>query len=414
MDWMELGGKRRLRAAGLMSGTSADGVDVAIVDVGAGAARVRAFATFPYTPPLRRAIFRLFDPRTGRVDGVCRMNAVLGEVFADALLALCRRARIPLASIDVIGSHGQTVWHDPAGRMVPAGLAGAAASPRRRVRSTLQIGEPCVIAQHTGITTVADFRPRDVAAGGQGAPLTPYADYLLLAHRRRSRAVQNIGGVANVTFLPAGGSVGDILAFDTGPGNMIIDRLVHRAMGGRWSFDRNGKLAGKGHVCQPVLNQLLAHPYLRRRPPKTTGREMFGAAFADALRRRGRRRGLSEADVVATATAFTAHSIAEAYRRFLPAPPDEVILCGGGARNTTLRRMLAAQLSPSRVTAIDEYGIDAGAKEAVSFALLAVATLRGQAGNVPSATGAAEPVVLGKIIPGRPRALGPSRRRGAS
>jgi len=408
MDWMDLHRKRRLRAAGLMSGTSADGVDVAIVDVGPGRPRVRAFGTIPYPPSLRRAIFRLFDPATSGADEICRMNAVLGEVFASALLRVCRTARIDPATIDLIGSHGQTIWHDPDG--VPLPRSWAPGGPAR-VGATLQIGEPSVIAQRTGITVVADFRPRDLAAGGQGAPLVPYADYLLLASPHASRAVQNIGGVANVTYLRAGAGPDATLAFDTGPGNMIIDRLAWHATGGRLGYDRDGRLARKGRIDERLLCELMSHPYLSRRPPKTTGREMFGAAFADDLRRRGRRRRLSDADLVATATAFTALSIADAYRRHLPALPDELILCGGGAANPVLRGMLAKALPEVRQGVIDDYGIDAGAKEAVSFALLAVATIRNQPSNVPSATGAAQPVVLGKIVPGAaPAPRRPPRR----
>ena len=399
MDWMDLHRKRRLRVAGLMSGTSADGVDVAIVDVGPAKPIVRAFATYRYPPSLRRAIFDLFDPKLTGPDQLCRMNAGLGEVFADALVRLCRDRRIGLTSIDLVASHGQTIWHEPAGVRIPRSWAPSA--PASVVRSTLQIGEPGVIAQRTGITTVADFRPRDMAAGGQGAPLVPYADYLLLAHPRRSRAVQNIGGIANVTYLPAGAGPDAIVAFDTGPGNMIIDRMAHHATAGRWAFDRGGKLARGGTVDAALLGELMAHPYLRARPPKSTGRELFGAGFADELYRLATRRGLRDEDLVATATAFTAASIADAYRRLLPAMPDEVIVCGGGARNPVLCGMIRDAVAPAKLSLIDEHGIDADAKEAVSFALLGAATIRNQPNNVPSATGASGPVVLGKIVPGR-------------
>jgi anhydro-N-acetylmuramic acid kinase len=273
------------------------------------------------------------------------------------------------------------------------------------VRSTLQIAEPSVIAERTGITTVADFRPRDVAAGGQGAPLVPYADHVLFADGRRSRAVQNIGGIANVTYLPAGGGIGDILAFDTGPGNMIIDRVVCRATAGRRTYDKDGRMAAGGTVQPDLLARLMRHPYLRRRPPKTTGREEFGTQFTDSLYD-GATRRFAPKDVAATATMFTAASIADAYARFLPGPVDEVILCGGGARNATLVDMLRRELrrrlprAPA-VRLMDELGLNADAKEAVSFAVLAAATIRGQAGNVPSATGASRPAVLGKIVPGR-------------
>jgi len=391
-----LAAKRVLRVVGLMSGTSADGIDAAIVDVGPRGVKLLAFDTYPYPPALRRRVFALFGPRTSRVDEICHLNFVLGELFAAAVLRLARRSGIALGSIDLIGSHGQTIYHDPRGRRACG----------RVVRSTLQIAEPSVIAERTGITTVADFRPRDMAAGGQGAPLVPYADHVLFADGRRSRAVQNIGGIANVTYLPAGGGIGDILAFDTGPGNMIIDRVVCRATAGRRTYDKDGHMAARGTVQPDLLARLMKHPYLRRRPPKTTGREEFGTQFTDALYDGARRRALAPKDVAATATMFTAASIADAYARFLPGPVDEVILCGGGARNATLVDMLRRELrrrmprAPA-VRLMDELGLNADAKEAVSFAILAAATIRGQAGNVPSATGASRPAVLGKIVPGR-------------
>ena len=387
-----LAARRTLRVAGLMSGTSADGVDVAVADVGRSRARLVAFDTFPYPPAVRRAVFAMFDPATSRVDDVCRMNFVLGEVFAEAVVKLARRRRIALTSIDLIGSHGQTIRHLPGG-----------ARGRRGGGSTLQIAEPSVIAERTGITTVADFRPRDMAAGGQGAPLVPWADYCLFRHRSRARAVQNIGGIANVTYLPAACRLADVIAFDTGPGNMVIDRIAQLATGGRRRYDAGGRLARRGKVHAALLARLMRHPFLARRPPKTTGRETFGVAFADALYARARAGRIAPLDILATVTAFTAQSIARAYRRFLPDLPDEVILCGGGARNGFLVEMLRRGLAPAAVRRMDELGIDGDAKEALSFAMLAAAAIRGQANNVPSATGASGAVVCGKIVPGRTR-----------
>ncbi|MDK1030975.1 MAG: anhydro-N-acetylmuramic acid kinase [Planctomycetia bacterium] len=381
--------KKTLRVAGLMSGTSADGVDAAIVDISHRGVKVKAFDTFAYLPALRRAVLDLCNTATARVDDICHYNFVLGEVFADAVVKLARKARIPLASIDLIGSHGQTIHHIPEGRRFG----------KTRVRSTLQIAESSVIAERTGITTVADFRPRDIAAGGEGAPLVPYADFLLFAHPRLNRAVQNIGGIANVTFLPANGGIGDIIAFDTGPGNMVMDRVVHLVSRGRHKFDPAGRMAAKGKVNEALLAELMGHRYFRRRPPKSTGREEFGREFAGALYARARKARIAPADILATVTALTARSIADAYRRFLPGAVDEVILCGGGARNRTLRKMLEQCVSPARVKTTGDFGIDADAKEAVSFAILAACTIRGTAGNVPAATGAKKSVVLGKIIP---------------
>lgn len=373
-----------------MSGTSADGVDVAVIDIGPRGVEVVAFGTVAYPASLRQRVFHLFDPKTARIDDLCHLNVVLGEVFAEALVRVCKRSRVRLDSIDLVGSHGQTVCHLPEGRRWG----------KRRVRSTLQIGEPCVIAERTGITTVADFRPRDVAAGGEGAPLVPYVDYLLLADKRRSRAVQNIGGIANVTYLPAGGGVEDVIAFDTGPGNMMIDRVVERVTRGRRAYDAGGRTAARGTVDETLLAELLRHPYLKRRPPKSTGRETFGAPCADAVYDRARAKRIPPPDILATVTALTAESIALAYRRHLPGGVDEVILCGGGARNRTLVGRLRTLVAPAIVLRTDDFGLDADAKEAVSFAVLAYETLRGRPGNVPAATGAKRPVVLGKIVPG--------------
>ncbi|MCD6304454.1 MAG: anhydro-N-acetylmuramic acid kinase [Planctomycetes bacterium] len=375
-----------------MSGTSCDGVDAAVVDVtGRANVNVLAFKTYPYAPSLRRRILDVC--RSGAVDValLCRLDFVLGEVFAEAVIRLAEEANLPLRSIDLVGSHGQTVRHEPRRRRIG----------RWAVRGTLQLGEPSVIAERTGITTVADFRPRDIAAGGQGAPLTPYVDYLLLADRRRSRAVLNIGGIANVTYLPAACGPGDVVAFDTGPGNMVLDRLAELATGGRMRFDRDGRLAAAGRLDEGLLRRLLRHPYFRRRPPKSTGREQFGWDYAEALRRDAQKRGLGDADILATATALTAESAARACRRLLPGMPQEVILAGGGAKNPTLVRMLAERLAPAAVYDCGRFGIDPDAREAVAFAVLAVETARGRCGNLPAATGASRGVVLGKIVPPR-------------
>jgi len=381
--------KDNMRIAGLMSGTSADGVDVAIVDIAGRKVQLRAFEMFSYPPALRAEILHLCRPESARLDDICHYNFVLGEVFADAIVKLCSTSGISLGSIDVIGSHGQTICHSPRRRRYG----------RRAIRSTLQIGEPSVIAQRTGITTVADFRPRDIAAGGQGAPLVPYADHILFGHDRLSRAVQNIGGISNVTFLPDGCKSDAILAFDTGPGNMVIDGIIRLASGGKRNFDRGGKIAARGIVDNKLLGEMLKHPFLRRRPPKSTGREEFGAEFAEQIYRRDAPDDLPDADVVATVTAFTAQSIARAYRRFLPAMPDEMILCGGGAHNSTLVEMLRSELADVKMLSTGDFGIGVDAKEAVSFAILAWATIKGIANNVPGATGARQPVVLGKIVP---------------
>ena len=381
--------QKRLRVAGLMSGTSADGIDVAIVDIDSRSKKLIAFGMVPYPPAVRKTIFRLCNPKTSSVADICHYNVVLGRLFAEALIKLCKKKKIALRSINLIGSHGQTIYHNPSGRR----------HGKQRIGATLQIGEPSVIAEQTGITTVADFRPRDMACGGQGAPLVPFADYRLFAHKRLSRAVQNIGGIANVTYLPADSTPADIIAFDTGPGNMILDGLMTLMTDGKKKYDRNGMMAAKGIVNQPLLKDMLRHPYFRRRPPKTTGREDFGTEYTRKLYKKALSKKLDSADIIATATAFTAVTIADAYRRFLPAVPDEIILCGGGGQNRTLVKMLKEQLQPAKILSTGDFGIDPDAKEAVSFAILAWATIKGIANNVPAATGAAKPAVLGKIVP---------------
>jgi anhydro-N-acetylmuramic acid kinase len=364
-------------------------VDAAVVEIYREKVRLLAFDTFAYPASLRRQILDLCRPESARLDDICHYNFVLGEVFADAVIKLCSKSGISLSSIDLIGSHGQTINHQPSGKRYG----------RRQIRSTLQIGEPSVIAERTGVTTVADFRPRDMATGGQGAPLVPYADYVLFKHKKLTRAIQNIGGIANVTFLPGGCTKDDIIAFDTGPGNMVIDSIVRLVSGGRKHCDVGGRTATRGKVDKRLLDKLLRLPFFRRRPPKSTGREEFGADFAEQIYRRAEKKGLTDADIVATVTALTAKSIARAYRRFLKAMPDELILCGGGSHNHTLVEMLHAELPDVKMLSTDDFGISVDAKEAVSFAILAWATIEGMTNNVPASTGAERPVILGKIVP---------------
>jgi anhydro-N-acetylmuramic acid kinase len=385
----ELSQKSRMRIAGLMSGTSVDGVDVAIIDIDNEKVSVRAFETFPYSATLRRDILQLCGAESCNIADVCHLNFVLGEVFAESVLKLCKKSGIGLNTIDLIGSHGQTIFHNPKGRRFG----------KKTVRSTLQIGEPSIIAQQTGITTAADFRPMDMAAGGQGAPLVPFADYFLFRDKRRNRAIQNIGGIANVTSLPAGCRTSDIIAFDTGPGNMIIDGIVSIISKGKQKFDRGGKIAAQGTIDKAILDCLLKHPFFGLRPPKSTGREEFGSSYCDALYRKMKKKSIPAEDIIATVTAFTAENIVQAYRNFLPRMPDEVILCGGGAHNSTLVKMLRQGLGKSRIFTSDDFGISCDAKEAISFAILAYATIKGEPNNVPGATGATQPLVLGKIIP---------------
>ena len=370
---------------GLISGTSADGTASAVVRIEGAPPALRwellAHRNVPHPPDLRAEVFRAFRPETGTVDRLCALNARLGQAFADAAQQVAGAAGLALEQIDLIGSHGQTVWHIPTGPEA----------------STLQLGEPAVIAELTGLPVVSNFRARDMAAGGQGAPLVPYLDKLLFAHPTHTRALQNIGGIGNVTYLAP---LAPEIAFDTGPGNMLMDYAAAQATGGDWEYDRDGTLAAQGAVDAELLAELMDEPYLRLPPPKTTGRELFGAQLGAQVWERGKTRGLSDADILATLTAYTARSIAQAYRDFLPGMPDEVIVSGGGALNPTLMGMLRDALSPAHVVTSDDLGLPAEAKEAVAFAVLAYETWHGRPGNLPSATGARRAVVLGSITPG--------------
>ena len=377
---------------GLMSGTSVDGVDAVVVRLtGAPPAldwQVLHHTHMPYTADLRQRIFAAFRPETGSVDDLCRLNFALGRAFADAALQAIDAAGLNPEQIALIGSHGQTLWHEPEGPDA----------------STLQLGEPAVIAEQTGIPVVSNFRTRDIAAGGQGAPLVAYVDALLLTHPERVRAAQNIGGIANVTYLPPAGDKEGAFAFDTGPGNMLIDDAARRATEGDWAYDCDGALAAKGTVDAELLAALLDDAYLQQALPKTTGRERYGAQFGGRIWTQARERGLVPEDIVATLSAFTAASIERAYRDFLPRFPDEVIVSGGGARNSTLMAMLRQRLAPAAVIPSDEIGMAVEAKEALAFAVLAYETWHRRPGNLPAATGARRPVILGSITPAGTRA----------
>ncbi|HVU14538.1 MAG TPA: anhydro-N-acetylmuramic acid kinase, partial [Phototrophicaceae bacterium] len=318
---------------------------------------------------------------------ITRLNADVGEAFADAVLKLIEEAGLTPAQIDLIGSHGQTVWHD--------------VRPDGTVYATLQIGEATIIAERTGITTISNFRSRDIAVGGQGAPLTAYADWLLLRHPTQWRAMQNIGGIGNVTFLPPLADItSEPLAFDTGPGNALIDSAVTSLTDGALTYDRDGLMAKGGQVQQAWLDELLKHPYYERRPPKTTGRELFSPALAQQLIAEGRRRGYSANDIVATLTALTAASIADAYRRFAPARIGEVIVAGGGAHNPAMMSFLTDELDSTPLFMSEQIDLSSDYKEGLVFALLAHETWHDRPDNLPSLTGAQARVVLGQITPG--------------
>ncbi len=380
-----------MKVIGLMSGTSLDGVDAALVEVeGETTEDVRVHVvksiTLDYDEARREAIHAGIV--SGTAEALCGLHADLGEWMAEAVLRVCAEAGVAADSVDAVGSHGQTVWHRPP----MDGKRGA----------TLQLGDAATIAERTGISVVSDFRTRDVAAGGQGAPLVPWVDRVLFAVPERGRALQNIGGIGNVTRVPPKGSAEPVFAFDTGPGNALMDAAVEIATGGRLSFDRGGLLAARGEVDEALLADLLRHPYFAAEPPKSTGREEFGRPFVERLVEAVRPEGDQDwLDLVATLTELTARTIADAYRRWvIPLGVDEVVVTGGGARNPTLVARISALLDPLPVRDGSVLGVDPDAKEAVAFALLAWAHLRGIPANVPEATGAAGPRVLGSFTPG--------------
>lgn len=379
-----------MKCLGLMSGTSMDGVDCAIVEVRPGRFTLRltllAHRTRPYPPALREQLLSLL--RTGTVEAVCRLHVAVGEVFARVANRTIRQAGLSAGDIAVIGSHGQTVWHSPGKVSMPG--AGW-------VRASLQIGDPSVIAERTGITTVADFRARDLAAGGEGAPLTPYVHYHVFQSRSTSRLIVNLGGIANVTWLPRGGGLQDVVAFDVGPCNLLLDGLLAQATHGQQSIDRNGAMAARGRKRDALVNELLRHPFFARRPPKSTGREAFGERYVRRVRRVATRHGLSLEDTLASACA----SIARTIRESGPWAVDEVIVGGGGVRNRGLLGALKREFGPGRVTSMDRAGVNGKALEAMAFAVLAHETVRGVPANLPWVTGARSPVVLGTVTPGR-------------
>lgn len=383
---------RAMTVAGIMSGTSADGVDVALVRIAPGASTPKltliAHHAVPYSVALRKAVLAAMNaPRTSTAE-LARLNWRLGVAYAEAVRAALQKHPVKL---DLVGCHGQTIYHQ----------AQAAAYAGRSIACTWQIGEPAVIAREIGSPVVSNFRPADMAAGGQGAPLVPLLDFVLFAHPKRARVLQNIGGIGNLTAIPAGAGADKLIAFDTGPGNMVMDALAARLFGRK--YDRDGKLAARGSVLDGVLAPLLREPYFRKVPPKSAGREQFGNAFTAEFLRACKRAGGGPEDAIATATALTADSIALACERFvhplIGGSPADFIVSGGGSRNSVLMNMLRQRLEPRgyKVMAIDEAGIPSQAKEAVAFALLAWRTWHRLPGNVPAATGASSPAILGEI-----------------
>jgi len=391
--------------AGVMSGTSADGVDVALVDMREPRGRktrsntrrgrevstpntrfkLIGHAAYAYPKKVRAAVLAAMNASTANVGDLARLNFLLGEIYADAILAAQRTFKV---KAELVGCHGQTIFHQGDRRKFLG----------RSIAVTWQTGEGAVVAARVGAPVVSDFRPADMAAGGKGAPLVPFFDYFFFRDARHGRIVQNIGGIANLTAIPAGASAREVVAFDTGPGNMVIDAVTERLF--HASYDRDGRIAASGKILDKVVDAILREPFFRKAPPKTAGREEFGREFAQAFLRRCA--PASKADIVATATALTARSIGDAIVRFVVTRNRtyrELIVGGGGAQNPILLAMLANELNPLGLTLrlSDEFGVPSAAKEAMAFALMAYETWNHRASNVPSATGAKRPAVLGKI-----------------
>jgi anhydro-N-acetylmuramic acid kinase len=374
--------------AGIMSGTSLDGVDVAIADIAGNltSPRIRtvAFRTQAWPRAVRDALLAVSNCDTHTAQ-ISRLNVLLGELYADAVRETCLQAKLDIRTLRAIGCHGQTIFHEGRATKV-CGWP---------IASTLQIGDAAVLAERTGISVVNNFRARDMAAGGQGAPLASYFDYSVLRSKKHGRVVLNLGGIGNITALPPAATPDQIFACDTGPGNMVIDQLAQLATKGKQTYDRGARLSLTGKRNDDLIRELLREPWYRTAPPKTAGREQYGAEFIARLRRTK----LSLPDLMHTMCAFTAATVAEAVGRFVHPVffPDELIASGGGVHNPLIMRYLAEFLPTTRITTTAEFGVDPDAKEAIFFALFAACTLKQQAANLPAATGASRPVVLGQL-----------------
>ena len=391
----EIRSKPVRRVVGLMSGTSVDGIDAALVEIGgtdeAPEVRLVAFEDRPWPEEVRRQIFPLFRPETATVDKIGYMNFLMGEIYAQSVSSVVEKAGLTLADIDLIGSHGQTIWHAPE-------VCGKDGFP---VSFTVQIGEGSVIAARTGVPTVSDFRVADMAVGGQGAPLVPFSEYLLYRRPGETILLQNIGGIGNMTVLPGDEGPEAVYAFDTGPGNMIIDAVVSALTGGAKTYDAGGAMAAEGRVDEALLAMLQQDPYYHMPLPKTTGRELFGVQYVGKILDYQRAHGLSDADVLATVTDLTAWSIADGYARYvLPRrQAAELVVVGGGSYNATLLGFLRTRFAPYgvQVRTQEDLGWSSDAKEAVAFAIMADCCVREKPNVLPSVTGAKAAAIMGKI-----------------
>jgi anhydro-N-acetylmuramic acid kinase len=384
--------KKTRRIIGLLSGTSVDSIDAVLVRVsGSGVStklKVDDFSTLAIPQKVKLTIFRNSDRATAKIDEITRLNVIVGALFADAALKIMRRNKINATGVDLIGSHGQTIHHLPETREY-AGF---------RVKSTLQIGDPSVIANLTGVTTVGDFRVADCAVGGDGAPLVPFLDHIMFTHKKLNRILLNIGGISNITVLPKAAVKKKIFAFDTGPGNMIIDGLMYHLF--KKSYDKNGLSAKKGVVDPGLFTFLLDDSYYKSKPPKSTGRELYGIGFQKKILKRAA--GMSKYDILRTVTEFTAYSIWFNYKQFVESTVhvDELIVSGGGALNPVIMRSLKNYFNGAKVRKASDFGINTRNKEAILFAILANECIEGNSANMPAVTGSGREVILGKICQG--------------
>ncbi|MCZ6652805.1 MAG: anhydro-N-acetylmuramic acid kinase [Planctomycetota bacterium] len=381
----------RRKFIGLMSGTSCDGVDAALVEIDGSGLDMRvefiAHRHVEYAEPFRNALLAVMAPAKTRTEDLAGLNVQLGEEFATCARQLMEQADVRADQLAAIGSHGQTICHMPDG-------------DDHHPRCTYQIGESAIIAAQTGATVVADFRAADLAVGGQGAPLVPWTDYVLFRSDDQARIVQNIGGIANLTYLPTGRGAEDTIAFDTGPGCMVIDTIIRRLTQRKHRYDPQGLYASRGEPDMSCVEKMMQLPFFRQPPPKSAGREQFGRSFVSGMRQLVSGRGLDKYDMLATGTMLTARSIAYAYKTHLGIDLDdvEVILYGGGAHNKTLVSMLQAELPETEFKTVEDFAIPLQAKECVSFAMLAAACIDGVPANLPQVTGASRPVILGKVV----------------
>jgi anhydro-N-acetylmuramic acid kinase len=390
---------KHMLVLGLMSGTSSDGIDVALARISGAPpylkAKLLGHTSFSFPPALRKEILRVAEQQSISAGELSQLNFRLGHIYADAVLAACKRFKVAPKRIGLVGNHGQTIFHQGQ----PLSYFG------RPTSSTLQIGEGSVIAAQAGITTVSDFRPADMALGGQGAPLVPYVDYLLYRHPKLGRVSLNLGGIANITVIPANARPSQVFAFDTGPANMLTDALVQRFTHGRQRFDKDARRAQSGRAIPALLNELMRDPYLKLAPPKSTGREYYGRTYVQKVLALGRRHHAKSADLIRAATIFTALSVVDALHRFVlhKHKIQQLIVSGGGAHNPLILAQLSAALPGIEVLPSSRFSIREDAKEAFAFALLAYETFHRRPANLPSATGARGPAILGKISYAPPR-----------